>query len=80
MRRKFRRCAGGVFEESAEVGDDVDPAFGLDFQAVEDGRKIVRDRAALVGADLSAGPIEKRKIFIELHREKFVIRRPSNIG
>ena len=60
------RRTGGVFKESAEMGDDMEPTFGLDFQAIKDWRKAVRNRATFVGPDLPAGPVEKRKIVFKL--------------
>ena len=73
MPGEFRGRAGGVFEESAELSDDMQPAVRLDLEAIEDRRKVFRNRSAFVGSDLSAGPVEKLEIVVEFERKEFVV-------
>lgn len=63
------REAGFVAEAFAEVLDEIQPGFSVQFEAIQNGSTVLWDRSDFVLANLAAGPVQKVQILIQSHRQ-----------
>ena len=61
------------FEQPAELFHRFNPAVTLQSQSLEDRRNMIGNRQSRGSSNLSAGPIQNRKILVELDRRESLI-------
>ena len=62
--------AGHKAEELAKAADQIAPDIGLDLEALDDRRRIVRRGATFASGELSSRPVEQLQVCSQRHCQK----------